>query len=254
MPDSPCPTCQQPHITPRGTWAGQPSCSGHVIRDRASYVKGEDRKLLDQPRPCAQTKPKSAPDGWKCRFHGGAAGQVKAKRERRDQEAEAIKLMLTLGEPVEGSDPGQVIAERIDARRGHVRWLLARVRTLEPDALTWGLTKRKTAVDRGSDNDGGDSTPDVTPQRRSFAGTDEGDTHEARPHVWYALYEKSAAELERLCIEAIRVGLDERRVRIDERMADMWVRVIDGMLLELGHDPNDPATAEIVARHLELVA
>lgn len=182
-----------------------------------------------------------------CGSHGGRAAKAKAAGERRQVKARAEALALTLGDPVEGSDPADVIAERIDARRGHVRWLLARVRALEPEALTWGLTKRKTAVDREISREADDD-------RKRFAGTDEGDTHEAKPHIWYALYNESARELERLCVEAIRAGIEERRVRVDERMADMWVRVIDGILVALGHNPNDPATAEIVARHLELVA
>lgn len=186
--------------------------------------------------------------GTVCNKHGGAAPQVRAAAQRRLREAEANALMLTLGEPVPG-DPAEIIAERIAARNGHVRWLYARVQALEPEALTWGMTRRKTAVARDASREADEKT-----EGRTFAGTDEGDTYEAKPSIWYALYVEAADKLEKLCIEAMRVGLLERQVRLDERMADMWVRVIDGMLVDLGHDPNAPETAAIVARHLELVA
>lgn len=181
-------------------------------------------------RSGAQCKRHAAVAQRVCSMHGAKSPQAKRKAAERQERERIEALADTLGTPVEGSDPAEVITERIDARRGHVRWLLARVRELEPDALTWGKTRSKTG------------------------GDDHGVTEEAKPHVWYALYEESAAKLERLCIEAVRVGVEERRVRLDERIADMWVRVIDGLLVELGHDPNDPQTAGIVARHLELVA
>lgn len=235
-PDGTCSECHQRHVNRNG----RPTCRGHVRFDRDPQSPTY-RARLDKPRPCTRS-PRVGLE--RCVSHGAGSKKAAEAGRRRQQKADAEALALTLGDPVEGSDPADVIAERIDARRGHVRWLLARVRALEPEALTWGLTKRKTAVARDQDDD----------DRKRFAGTDEGDTHEAKPHIWYALYNESARELERLCVEAIRAGIEERRVRVDERMADMWVRVIDGILVALGHNPNDPATAEIVARHLELVA
>ena len=229
----PCQKCGKQHITRYGTQA----CGGHRIFE--SYGV-----RLPEPVPCQH----SPMNGQRvCYSHGGAAPQSRKHGAEQVQKAAAAKLVATLGEPVPGVDPGEIVAERIAARLGHVRWLHARVATLEPEALSWGLTKRKTAVARETSDEEGI-------ERRQFAGTDEGDTHEARPNIWYAMYCEASEKLERLCIEAIKVGLDERRVRIAEQQADVWVRLIDGVLVELGHNPNDPQTAEIVARHLELVA
>jgi hypothetical protein len=243
LPGETCQECGQLHMNRKGNGPSRPTCTGHIWYDRASYVKGQARVRLDHPKPCSQW---ALTGQTRCRQHGGSAKQNLEAAERRRQQAEAEKLMMMLGAPVDGADPAEIITERIAVRAGHVRWLLAQVRELEPHTLTWGLTRRKTAVDRGDDAD--------ESGRRRFAGTDEGDTHEAKPHIWWTLYNEAADKLERLCVEAIRVGLDERRVRLAEQQADLWVRLIDGVLRDLGHDPHDPQTASVVARHLEAVA
>lgn len=208
-PGEQCPRCGTVHLTAKGG----PACVGHSRTN---------------PNQACRKSPKDWHDV--CWTHGASTPQAQRAAARRKQRAEMEQLMTTLGDPIPGSDPAEVVAERIDIRRGHVHWLLARVRELEPDALTWGVTREKTG------------------------GDDRGTTEEAKPHIWYTLYVEAAEKLERLCIDAIRVGLEERRVRMGEKYADQMVTMLDGLVAALGHDPNDPATAEVVARHLELVA
>lgn len=232
---SKCARCGRPHVTRHGG----PSCKGHLSKNHPTNPGG----------PC--TKPPMRGQAI-CDRHGGLAQQNKAAAAARIEQAKAEKLMLTLGEPInDGRDYAEVIADRVAIRRGHVAWLLVRVQALEPEALVWGLTKRKTVVEDGRWLNNDDEAKDA---RRAFAGTDEGDTHEAKPSIWYVMYEAASEKLEKLCLEAVRVGIEARRLQMDERMADQWVRVIDGIVSALGHDPNAPETAEIVARHLELVA
>lgn len=100
------PICTQ---TVQGHYCGQrhmdafglQSCAGHVIYDRDSYVKGQDRKKLDQPRPCRRVAVKGADV---CIKHGGDAAQVKAAGERREAEQKAenavMRLLGDAGEPV----------------------------------------------------------------------------------------------------------------------------------------------------------
>ena len=162
-------------------------------------------------------------------MHGGNSPQAKAKAERRLERERLEDLAVTLGDPVEGMDPGELIEEQIAARAGHVRWLRARVQHVEPKALTWGRTRKK------------------------LGGHDYGVTSEAKVHVLVVLYFDACTALERLCIDAIRAGLEERRVRLAERHGEVLEQLLDGILRDLGHDPDAPHTANVVARHLRLV-
>jgi len=145
-------------------------------------------------------------------------------------EAKISNLARTFGAPVPNADPGAVIMERISVTAGHVRWLQARVESLTPDELVWNRTRVKVG------------------------GQDGGTTAEAKPSVWVDLYERWDRDLQRLCLEALRIGLKEREVRMAEAMGATICAMIDGVLADLGHDANDPTTAAIVARHLRLVA
>jgi hypothetical protein len=166
-----------------------------------------------------------------CGSHGGKAPQAKAAAEVRVAEAEVaskvVKLAATFG-PVVG-DPGDVIVEQIQWRRGLVAFLRSRVLAVDPDALVWGRTKEK------------------------IGGDDFGITREARPNAWLKLWMDASTELEKLCLAAISAGLEERRVRLAENAGDAWMVFIDGLLVALGVDPNEPKTAEIVERHLRAV-
>lgn len=145
-------------------------------------------------------------------------------------EKRITDLARTFGTPVEDADPGVVILERIGTLAGHVRWLQARVEDLTPDELVWNRTRVKVG------------------------GQDAGMTEEAAPHVWLELYDRWNGALTKLCLDAVRIGLQERQVRVAEQQGALICGMLDGLLLELGHNPNDPATAAVVVRHLQLVA
>lgn len=228
----PCKTCGQPHVTK----AGKPSCAGHSRGRLRPEIAG---------KPCTKYPIKGS---TVCKNHGGHAPQVRAKAAqnaaRAAAEEQQRKLAATLGDldPADRRDPAEIVAEQIAWRYRHVQWLRARVQAIEPDALVWGVTKETE----------GDVVVGNGP--KAYLDKSEGKVSEAKPNVWLGLYLEAAAALEKLCIEAIRVGLEERRVRLAEQEAELWVRMIDGVLTDLGHDPNDPATAEVVERHLRAAA
>lgn len=145
-------------------------------------------------------------------------------------EEKLTALVRTFGTPVTDADPGEIVMQRIGTLAGHVRWLQARVESLTPDELVWNRTRVKVG------------------------GQDNGMTEEARPHVWLELYQRWDQQLQRLCLEALRIGIREREVRLAEAMGATICTMIDGVLAELGHDGSDPKTAAVVARHLKLVA
>lgn len=208
-----CVECGQPHVTGRG----KPACSGHSRGRLRPEIAGKACRSA----PLAGQKV--------CKNHGGKSPQaLAAAKERLERDAVAT-LARTLGEPVEGKDPGEIVAEQIAWRYGRVQWLRARVQAMSPGSLVWGRTREK------------------------IGGDDGGLTFEAKPNAWLAMLLEAERDLEKLCLEAIKAGLEERRVRLAEMQADTLVRFIDGVLVELGHDPNDVGTADVVERHLRLL-
>jgi hypothetical protein len=205
--------CGQPHVTKRGGVA----CTGHISGKAHPERAGEP--CGNPPRPGQRV----------CRYHGGSAPQAVAAAEERLERAAVEKLARTFGEPVRGMDPGEIVAEQIAWRYGHVAWLRGRVQALDPAGLVWGASREK------------------------IGGGDYGVTKEAKPNAWLTLYLEACRDVERLCIDAIRAGLEERRVKLAERDAEAMVSFLDRLLTDLGHDVNDPKTAGVVERHLRLV-
>lgn len=211
-----CKKCGKQHIT----YSGLRSCNAHST-GRAH----PEREGL----PCRRFPAKGT---TVCVMHGARRATVKQKAERVMAEKELAvrieKLARTFGEPLEGADPGTIILERISALAGHVKWLQIRVEELAPDQVVWGKTMVKTG------------------------GKDAGTTHEARANVWIELYERFDKQLQKLCIEALKVGLQERQVRIAEREGAAICNLLDGLLRDFGIDPLAPESAEKVAKHLRL--
>lgn len=146
-----------------------------------------------------------------CKRHGGAAAQVKAKAAERLAEQRARDLAVTLGVAVE-IDPREAILQHIHWSWGHVLYFRARVQALDPEALIWGATGTRTGH-------GPEGPIDVT---------DES----AAAHMWLRLYDAERDRHARLCLDAIKVGLDERRVRLEESKAELLIEGLRWMIGE----------------------
>ena len=159
--------------------------------------------------------------GTVCIKHGGAAPQVRAKANRRLQEAEAALAVQTLGGRRDIT-PTEALLDEVQWTAGHVAWLRARVQELDSDGgseLTWGMVREK----------------------RDF---DKHETVEAaQPSVWYQLYAAERDRLTRVCAEALRAGVEERRVQLAEHqgslLASAITRILDALHLT-------PTQAELV--------
>lgn len=211
-----CHRCGQPH----------PGCTGHRKADGAPCR-----------RPC---KP-----GELCNSHGGAAPQVRAARARRRAEAEAARAVATLGLPVDIS-PTEALLEEVRWTAGHVQWLRRQVQELEDSVvvaghdsddpvkahpLTWGTTKVKTG------------------------GDDAGTTQEAKPSIWYVLYENERKHLVTVCAAALKAGVEERRVRLAEQQGDLVATAIRRILDALHLTPEQQQLVPtVVPAQLRLIA
>jgi hypothetical protein len=148
------------------------------------------RKTHQEPYgPCRNPVPRP---GDVCRFHGGAAPQVKAARERRRQHEEATEAVRTYGLPVDIA-PEDALLEEVHRTAGHVAYLNAIVgEGKRSDLMQWVV---------GAGDEGG-----AAYQRRS---------------VWVELYQEERKHLVGVCKAAITAGIAERQVRLAERQGEL---------------------------------
>lgn len=176
--------------------------------------------------PCKQPV---VPGTNRCRFHGGAAKQVRAKGQQRIAEQKAREAMETYGRKIE-TTAVEALLDEVQWTAGHVAWLRQRVAELEQQEVVWGTTQIKTG------------------------GDDGGHTEAAEPNVWLKLYQQERTHLLKVCSEAIRCGIEERRVKLAEAQGLILVQVIKSILGDLDLSVEQQAkVTDIVPRHLRAV-
>jgi hypothetical protein len=223
-----CADCGKKHAPIRPgtdvTECGQ--CGKHHVSPGGNKGCTAHQRHTNNSEPCGQHP---IPGGHVCRFHGGDIPQVRAAAAERIAKKEAEAELKRFGVKVV-VDPGEELLDLIAHTAGYVRFLRTRVDQLMHEDMTWGVSRVKEG------------------------GEDYGTTYEAKPNVWIQMLDHWTEKHSRLLVEALKLRLDERRVKIAEAQGDALIRVLDGVLAELGHNPHDVKTAEIVAKHLRLVS
>ncbi len=216
-----CPKCGQPH----------PRC--------ASHKKSTGNPCMQRPRA----------GGKVCRYHGGAARQVRAKADQRAQEQAAQRAVTTLGLPVDIT-PTEALLQEVQWTAGHVQWLRGKVAELDEQALVWGTTRVETEggtslvinVKAGSVSD-----VETAPGVKSI--------ETAAPSIWYVLYTKEREHLVTVCAAALKAGVEERRVRLAESQGDLVADAIRRILNALNLTPAQEAlVSTVVPAQLRLIA
>ena len=170
------------------------------------------------------------PAGWgtdhpgigKCKLHGGStpnhATNAVTTQAKRD---------VVLFGARRDVHPADALLELVQWTAGEVDYWRSRVRLLEEDELTWGVTRVKEG------------------------GEDRGTTEEAKPNVAYVMLVDASNRLERYSASALKAGVDERRVRLAEQQGTLLHGVLVAVLGELGHDvaPGSLA-AQVILRHM----
>ena len=165
----------------------------------------------------------------RCRMHGGASPQAKAKAKERIQQA-AARAAVELFAGRRDIDPGSALLELVQWTAGEVDYWRGRVRQLEEHDLTWGVTRVK---------DGGD---------------DRGTTSEAKPNIAYMMLTDAGNRLAAYCVAALKAGVAERQVRLAEQqgalVADVIRRILDDLHLTKGQQE---LVATVVPNHLRAI-
>lgn len=188
-------------------------------------------KARSTGNPCTQPV---VPGTARCRFHGGAAPQVKAAGERRIQAANAERAAVIFGLPRE-VDPRDALLEEVYRTAGVVDWLQRKVRDLQDEEVVWGVTE------------------EVTKDSGEFPGVDT--TRAAKVNAWVELYAKERKHLVDVCKAAVAAGLEERRVRLAEQQGALLAGAIRAILGDLDLNPEQQAkAAQVVPFRLREVA
>lgn len=139
-----------------------------------------------------------------CRFHGGTtpSGNLAAKKEQARRDVELFGAKRTIA-------PAEALLELVHWTAGEVDYWRSRVRELEQDDLTWGVTREKTG------------------------GEDYGTTSEAKPAVEYALLIDASNRLERYASSALKAGADAAMVQIARGQGALLAGVIQRILARL---------------------
>lgn len=212
----PCPTCGKPHVTRHG----HPACAGHVKATNSERAAERGVKPGD---PCRKDPIKGSTT---CKVHGSGATQVRAKAKQRVAEQQA-RHDVELFAGRRDIHPADALLELVQWTAGEADYWRARVRQIETDDLTWGVTKVK---------DGGD---------------DRGTTSEAKPHIAYVMLREASDRLEKYATAALKAGVEERRVRLAEQQGALVADVIRAILTDLNLSMTQQAkVGEIVPRHL----
>lgn len=204
MSVSPCPTCNQPHVTRRG---GQ-ACTGHISGGAHPERKGE--ACTNDPMTGQKV----------CGSHGGRNKNAKAAGKARASEEKAREMAARWSVPIETS-PTDAILDRIRAFAGHVAFYKEQVDKLDTDAMVFGVTKQT------------DHDVVVGDGKSAKLEKAQDEVREAAPNVWIQLYNDASRDLVKFSAEALRIGIEERRVRMAERDGALVADVIRCILTDL---------------------
>lgn len=205
----------------------RPGCPGH-----RPGTCGGHKKLARGGGPCdlaAGARTDHLGHG-RCSYHGGNApsGKLHAQREAASAAVATYGLPRTI-------DPTDALLEEIHRTAGHVDYIAAQIRDLDPDGLVWGLTE----------------SADV--QASEFPGTNT--KHAAAINVWLELYHRERRHLVDVCKAAIVAGIEERRVNLAERQGELAGQALRAILTGLAlTDAQRALVPTLVRTHLAILA
>jgi hypothetical protein len=220
-----CQKCGQVHVCHVPNIPDDRCCTGH----RSGYRDETTGKRVffppDQQPPCTQPAMKNQ---TKCRSHGGKTPNGLAGGVRRKAETKARRLAMRWGVPVEVNATEAVIGQ-VHLWAGLELFYRQKVAQLQPEAMIWGRTQKRT-------------------------GEGKGATYAAGEHAWVKLHREASRMLVHCAAEAISAGIEERRVRLAEQQGALVADVIRRILDDLGLTPEQAGrVAEVVPLHLRLL-
>lgn len=173
----------------------------------------------------------------RCRLHGGSSPNA----EVAGQVWLAHREALVMGIPLD-VHPHEALLECIRIAAGEVSYASERIAELEESEAVGHVTSRTTRplkLEKGAED--------------MDTMVDELRVDAPQLHVWIVVRQKAMDRLVTYSATALKAGIEERMVRLAEQEGEALVRVIRGVLTELGVQDR-PEVPSIVRRQLTLVA
>jgi hypothetical protein len=164
------------------------------------------------------------------------ADETRMERQARQAKRRNQGKQQLYGAPSQDTDPAEVLLQEIRRTAGHIEWLRSNLAQSDPEVFvrTLWLTKRQSGFIRDTEIDMDDW---------SQAGA-----------MWLELYQSERRHLAGICRTALAAGIEERRIRLAERQAERIGEAIRGMLYDLGIDPEEDRTRDIVYKWLVMAS
>lgn len=156
----------------------------------------------------------------RCRRHGGAAPQVKAKEVERVEARKAEDVMrraLPFGTPRD-VDPLTELLDLISHKAQEVEFLRFKVEALGDDAKVWGPVEHQEGV--------------------GPMGAVDMSTAKAVPNTWWVMLRSAEDQLAKFVTAALKAGVAERQVQLAEQQAAVMVGMVQRALASLTLPPD----------------
>ena len=198
-------------------YKGDPQYAPGQTNDKGQLICGARKRGArnGQGQPC-QTKPVRG--GTRCGNHGGKAPKAQEAATRRVMEAEANEILGRIDPEAVQKHPVEHLLNLINQKAAEVSWLRTKVKALQEDELTYGLTKEEMGTEKGEE----------TNLR----------TYEVNQNIWWQLLRSAEEQLAKWSTAALRAGIEERRVKLAEQQGQLVVtaiqQILDGLQLTPG--------------------
>ncbi len=172
------------------------------------------------------------PAGWAtehvgtgtCKRHGGANFPQQQVRHDQIVARRQVADVVARWEIPAQVSPTEFFEGEMRRSAAALAFLDGKVSEQSDTQLVFGVTK----IEQGGGEDG----------KRT--------TLEAKPSIWWRLWQEERRHAVEVAKAAHACGVEDRRVEIEMRTAEILVQVVTGMVADLGHDLEDPATKATV--------
>lgn len=200
-----------------GCTAGERHCHARrSLRQETALTPEGKRRVCHRP---AGSGTEHVGEGV-CKLHGGNSASYMSKI-RMDRKRKALEeARLAYGVPLD-VDPATALLEEVQRTAGAIVFLEAKIRSLAPEEMVWGVVREVTEWAQTPDSNGVRST-DSTVERK------------AQVNQWVKLYQDERRHLTDVSARAIQAGAQASLVDMLQKISQVYIRLVERVVDRLG--------------------